>query len=121
MKKQILVCIHGGESWDSEDSYIAFLKNEFTVAPYSPKPSGWKTSLRDTAYSLGWDVYMPEFPSKIHAKYTEWKIVFEKILDTIQSSNISTQETKLIFLGHSLGGCFLFSYLSSEAGARKFQ
>jgi predicted alpha/beta hydrolase family esterase len=49
---------------------------------------------------------MPQMPSPDNAHYNEWLIVFKKLLECIPY----TEET--IFVGHSLGGCFLLKALS---------
>ncbi len=45
-------------------------------------------------------------PNKIHARYTEWKTLFEALISQFESSD------QLTFVGSSLGGCFLLKYFS---------
>jgi predicted alpha/beta hydrolase family esterase len=60
----------------------------------------------------------------LNARYDEWVIIFERILDHIQDSlgqNIPWEGPQVVFIGHSLGGCFLLTYLSSFQGYQRFQ
>ncbi|MDR0369151.1 MAG: alpha/beta hydrolase [Candidatus Peribacteria bacterium] len=45
-------------------------------------------------------------PNKQNAKYKEWKIVFEKIVDKLDNN--------FILIGHSLGAMFIVKYLSEH-------
>ena len=103
MKKQIIV-IHGGSSYDTYDQYIADLK-EFTFDLERTNRKGWKDNLTS---DLGpdYEIIMPEMPNWWNARYTEWKIWFEKILPLLNK--------EIILIGHSLGGIFLAKYLAEN-------
>jgi uncharacterized protein len=106
MKKQIII-IHGGETFDTYDDYIEFLKN----AEYNPdKRKKWKDSL---AEDLGDDfsVIQPQMPCQWNAKYKEWKIWFEKVIPYI--------EDDVVIIGGSLGGIFIAKYLSENEFPKK--
>ena len=77
MKKQILV-IHGGDSYSTHAKYLRALKNE-KIDFDKMRASGWKDNLQK---SLGnkFEVFRPQMPNRENARYTEWKIWFEKIL-----------------------------------------
>ena len=49
-------------------------------------------------------VIKPEMPNKDMARYSAWKLWFEKHLPFLDSE-------KLIVIGHSLGAMFLIKYL----------
>lgn len=49
-------------------------------------------------------VIKPEMPNKDMARYSAWKLWFEKHLPFLDSE-------KLIVIGHSLGAIFLIKYL----------
>ncbi len=103
MKKQVFV-IHGGDSFPTYEEYISFLKD----APVNLdryRGRDWKANLQD---DLGkdFDVICPQMPNKNNAKYAEWKIWFDKIV------NLLDQE--IILVGHSMGGIFLAKYLSEN-------
>lgn len=104
MKKQIVV-IHGGDTFNTYDEYISFLKGFVIDSLDYFKGGSWKDSL---GQSLGesFEVIAPKMPNKFNAKYAEWKIWFEKLLPLL--------DQEVIFVGHSLGGIFLAKYLSEH-------
>lgn len=108
MKKQVIF-IHGGETFDTYDEYIEYLKTtEFDPDKFKSKL--WKDSLEE---ELGNDfqVIAPVMPSKYNSKYNEWKIWFEKTFPFL--------ENNVILIGHSLGGIFLAKYLSENDFPKK--
>jgi hypothetical protein len=52
-------------------------------------------------------VIKPEMPNKDMARYSAWKLWFEKYLPFLDSE-------KLIVIGHSLGAMFLIKYLGEN-------
>jgi predicted alpha/beta hydrolase family esterase len=110
MKSQI-VFIHGGDTFDTYEEYLKFLK-EFEVDPEYFNQKKWKDSLKD---DLGndFDIIAPQMPNKSNAKYLEWKIWFEKFIPFIKD--------EVIFIGHSLGGLFIAKYLSENILPRKIK
>ena len=107
MKKQVIF-IHGGETFDTYDDYVKFLK-EFEFDPYK-KVKKWKDSLGE---KLGEDfeIIAPLMPSSYNAKYLEWKIWFEKVIPYIKDN--------VVIIGHSLGGIFVAKYLSENVFPKK--
>jgi predicted alpha/beta hydrolase family esterase len=99
-----VVVIHGGETFDSEEEYLAWL-SAATVDLANVRQRRWKDAL---AGDLGeeYDVLLLKMPNPSDAKYAEWKIWFEKYLPLL--------DEKLMLVGHSLGGIFLAKYLSEE-------
>jgi len=109
-KKQI-VLIHGGDTFETYEEYLAFLKSfELDIGRLSKR--GWKDGL---ASVLGneYDVIAPAMPNKSNAKYREWKIWFEKIIPFLNDG--------VIFVGHSLGGTFLVKFLSENRFPKKIR
>jgi len=102
-KKKIVV-ISGGESWDTYEEYITYLK-EKKYDPYENYGEGWKKLLQDALGEV-YDVIYVMMPSRANAKYDEWVIWFEKLLPYIQMD--------VRFVGHSLGANFLAKYLSEN-------
>jgi len=101
--KQVLI-IHGGNSYNSRESYLHDLRNSelaYERLLYAP---GWKhwlvKQLPDT------DILLPWMPNRDNAVYGEWVIWFEKILPYLQD------DVRLV--GHSLGAMFLVKYLNSR-------
>ncbi|XKT75061.1 MAG: alpha/beta hydrolase [Patescibacteria group bacterium UBA2103] len=103
MKKQIVV-ISGGSAYETHDGYLQALKEkEITLTRL--RPGGWKMHLQ-SVLGDGYDILMPSMPCRDNAKYSEWKIMFEKIVPLL--------DEKVVCIGHSLGAIFLAKYLSEE-------
>lgn len=105
MKKQVIV-IHGADSFDSPEKFLASLKNcEVSLESFLPKKEDWKNSLPQ---ELGeeFEVLVPRMPNKQNARYVEWEIWFERMFPYIRDN--------VILVGHSMGGIFLAKYLSEN-------
>lgn len=102
MKQQVL-CIHGGQAYSRYEAFIADLRS-FTIDPFEEKRR-WRTNL-PAALGEDFEVFLPEMPNKMNAKYLEWKIWFSKYLPYLRDG--------ICLIGHSLGGYFLAKYLSEE-------
>jgi predicted alpha/beta hydrolase family esterase len=112
MKKQVVV-IHGGDTFESQDAYLNFLKNfEINFERYTTKKDDWKPWLRQR---LGeeFEVVLPQMPNKSNAQYAEWKLWFEKLFPFLNED--------VILVGHSLGGAFLAKYLSENVFPKKIK
>ena len=103
--KQVVV-IHGGDTYDTYEAYLASLKN-FTVENidfFRPHPS-WKSGLQD-ALGTAYEVLTPRMPNSNNARYEEWKLWFEKLVPFLDGG--------VILIGHSLGASFLVRYLAEN-------
>lgn len=101
--KQVLI-IHGGDSFNTYDSYLERLKNSTVdYERLKPQPS-WKRWIADQMPDT--DVLLPSFPNSDNAVYDEWKIYFEKLLPFL------SDDVRLV--GHSLGAMFLAIYLNDN-------
>lgn len=110
MPQQILV-IHGGDSFNSYEEYLNFLRNyEIDFNNFNWK--GWKSNLQQ---SLGddFEIILPQMPCANNAKYVEWKIWLEKFLPFLKND--------IILIGHSLGGGFLAKYLAENDFPKKIE
>lgn len=110
-KQQVLV-IHGGTTFETYEDYITYLKNQEVYLERLRFKKDWKENLQS---DLGkkYDVLLPVMPNKINARYLEWAIWFEKIIDQLDDN--------LILIGKSLGGIFLAKYLSENYLSKKIK
>ena len=108
VKRQIIF-IHGGETFDTYDNYLEYLRNcEFD--PYKERGERWKDTLGEKLGS-DFEIIAPQMPSQKNAKYSEWKLWFEKV--------IPYMEDNVVIVGHSLGGIFVAKYLSENDLSKK--
>lgn len=103
MKHQLVV-IHGGDTFETYERYISFLKS-FQIDLGRMQRPDWKDTLQG-ALGEGFDVIAPRMPNKWNAKYPEWKLWFEKIVALLGD--------EITLVGHSLGGSFLARYLAEN-------
>lgn len=112
MKKQV-VLIHGGDTWETYEQYLEYLKNrEIDFEKHGLRKDDWQGNLGER---LGdnYQVIRPEMPSKRNAKYLEWKIWFEKFFPFLND--------EVILVGSSLGGTFLAKYLAENQFPKKIK
>lgn len=108
MKKQIII-IGGGNTFDSYKQYISFLK-KIKLDFERMNSAGWKDTL-EKDLGRGFEVIRPKMPNPSNAKYSEWKIWWEKIIPHL--------EKEVVLVGHSLGGIFLAKYLLENKFPKK--
>lgn len=108
MKQQIFL-IHGGNASPTYEEYLDYLHNK-KVTLENLLSKDWKSFLQEELGD-GFVVYQPKMPNRQYARYSEWKMWFEKY--------IPFMEDNVILIGHSLGGIFLAKYLSEEAFPKK--
>ena len=108
-----LIYIHGGDSFATEESYLKFMKEFYIPMNLEPWKSDSKTKWRDVLskkWIENWGiVYCPTMPNKQRALYSDWKMVFEALVEKLQTS-----EDEIYLIGGSLGWCFLLKYFSEE-------
>jgi len=108
MKRQIIV-IHGGDTFNTQGEYLSFLKN-FEINFERLKQKGWKEKLAENL-NPDYEVIQPKMPNNMNARYSEWKIWFEKMIPFF--------DKEIILVGHSLGGLFIAKYLSENQFPKK--
>ena len=111
--QKTLIFVHGGESFEWYDEYLNWI--ETTAISWNMKPfliyddwKKWKIELAKKFTDLWNLVYMPSLPNPQNAKYAEWKLFFDSWILKIEILG------ELIFIGSSLGGCFLLKYFSEK-------
>jgi len=105
MKRQVFY-IHGGETFDTHNHFIAHLTHkEIRDLPGAESFVKWTKTLPE---ELGpqYEVFMPAMPNKENAQYEEWKIWFERHFEYLHDD--------LILIGYSLGAMFFTRYLTEN-------
>lgn len=106
--KQI-IAIHGGDAFPTYDAYIAALTS-YKVELGDSDKRGWKANLYKDLDS-GYEITLPRMPNANNAKYSEWKLWFEKYILLVEDG--------VVLIGHSLGGIFLAKFLAEEVFPKK--
>jgi predicted alpha/beta hydrolase family esterase len=103
--KPQIIHIHGGDSFDNDEDFFAYLKT-FPYNPYAVESQKWKNWIKESVAETH-DFIAPQFPNAFNARYQAWVIWFEKMLPHLRDD--------LTLVGYSLGGGFLLRYLSENA------
>lgn len=108
-----IIFIHGGESFGTHKEYIDWIQTTAVLWNTTPfeiteTKKRWKLEIAQQITEQGSLVYLPEFPNPQNAKYDEWKLFFDAWISQIQLP------WDIIFVGTSLGGCFLLKYFSEQ-------
>lgn len=112
MKKQIFI-IHGGMTFRTDKEYMHFLRTaELDFERFRSAKDNWKDTM---SKKLGrtFEVILPVMPSKMNAKYADWKIWFNKFVPHMRKG--------VVLVGHSLGAIFLVKYLSETKLSKKIR
>ncbi len=109
-KRQQIVVIHGGSTFDSSETYSYFLDSFVVNLDRLRYQRDWKETLQEELGSA-FDVLLPKMPNNTNAQYMEWKKMFEKIMDKVDEN--------VVLIGHSLGALFLTKYLSENSLSKK--
>ncbi len=104
MEKPQLVFVHGGDALRDSEKLYALLRSR-TFNPYETRQK-WQEVLFEHLRTT-YECHRLEMPNKYWADYEAWKIWFEKMVPFLRE--------KVVLVGHSLGGGFLFRYLSENA------
>ncbi len=106
MEKKQIVFIHGGNAFSNYGTFLTYLQTKEINDPLDLETvKRWQPTIRE-ALGETHEVYHPLMPNKQNAKYTEWKLWFERYHMFLRDG--------VILIGHSLGGYFLAKYLSEE-------
>lgn len=105
-QKQQVMHIHGGEPWASDDDYINYLKTKKVKLHSTFLTKRWHYNYESFLSKDTYQVIRPDMPCKVNARYSEWKIWFERHIEFLRDD--------IILIGHSLGGNFLAKYLAEE-------
>ncbi|MCX6712149.1 MAG: alpha/beta hydrolase [Candidatus Vogelbacteria bacterium] len=107
MKTQIIL-IHGGNTFKSQRDYLHNLKTrEISLE----KKVRWSGDYLDKNLGKKFEIIRPRMPLQDNAKYSDWKIHFERFIPHLKNG--------VILIGGSLGGIFLAKYLSENKFTKK--
>lgn len=109
-KKQQVIVIHGGSTFDSPEAYSRSLDSLVINLDRLRYQRDWKETLQE-ALGPAFDVFLPRMPNNTNAQYTDWKKMFEKVMDKVDEN--------VVLVGHSLGALFLTKYLSENSPSKK--
>jgi len=107
---QVLV-IHGGNAFETNEEYFSYLQNK-ELSLEDLKFKGWKDNLAKNL-GEGYEVIAPRMPNSQDARYKEWKIWLEKVINLLDDD--------LVLIGHSLGGICITKYLSENISPKKIK
>ena len=107
VKRQIFL-IHGGMTFRNNKDYIKWLKTRQISLDMSKK---WALAYLDKQLGKRFQIIRPRMPLPENAKYSDWKIHFERFFPYLKDN--------IILIGSSLGGIFLAKYLSENKFPKK--
>ena len=103
-----LIFIHGGDSFLDDSSYVDFLQKSYVPSYSKPwedvSKKDYRVPMARKWVQEGWKVYYPTMPNKQNARYRDWKIIFDGIIEKLSTGD------RLTLVWWSLGGCFLLKY-----------
>lgn len=106
MQKKQVFYIHGGGAYSNYEDYLDDLQNTpMWSASDKESTKRWSHTLRETL-GADYQVFTPEMPNKLNAKYNEWKIWFERHFEFLHDG--------LILVCWSQGAMFIAKYLSEN-------
>lgn len=100
--------VHGGMTFKNKKDYLHFLK---TRQISIEKKTRWSDDYLDKALDKNFEIIRPRMPLQDNAKYSDWKIYFERYIPYLRNNGI--------LIGSSLGGIFLAKYLSEHKFPKK--
>jgi predicted alpha/beta hydrolase family esterase len=102
-KKTQIFIVHGGMTFKNNKDYLHFLKNRsISLDSFS----SWKDEYLDKMIGEDFQIIRPRMPMAENAKYTDWKIHFERYIPLLRDN--------VILIGNSLGSIFFAKYLSEN-------
>ncbi len=107
-KKTQILLIHGGETFTNKKDYLRYLKTrQISIG----KKISWSGDYLDKELGKNFEIIRPRMPLQDDAKYSDWKIHFERHIPYLRNN--------IILIGNSLGGIFLAKYLSEHKFPKK--
>jgi len=107
-KKTQVFFIHGGETFKNQKDYLHYLK---TRKISLERKARWSAVYLRKNLGRNFEIIKPRMPLQDNAKYSDWKINFERYIPYLKNN--------VILIGNSLGGIFLAKYLSEHKFPKK--
>lgn len=106
MNKQQVFYVHGGDAFTDYHAFIHELKTrEVRNLPNVEQPKKWTdTFVEDLGEEF--EVFTPQMPNAMNAKYEEWKLWFERHFEYLHDG--------IILVGWSLGAMFFVRYITEN-------
>ena len=95
-------------TFKNKKDYLNYLKNRSVSIEKTPK---WALEYLDKELGKKFDIIRPRMPLSENAKYSDWKLYFERFIPLLKNN--------VILIGNSLGGIFLAKYLSEHKFPKK--
>jgi predicted alpha/beta hydrolase family esterase len=109
MKRKIQVFIvHGGMTFKNKKDYLHFLKTRKISIEEKIR---WTGDFLKKKLGDNYHIIRPRMPLQDNAKYSDWKIYFERFFPYLTNN--------IILIGTSLGSAFLAKYLSENKFPKK--
>lgn len=99
--------IHGGMTFKNKKDYLHYLRTR----KISFGKKFWCKEYLKEELGKKFEIIAPSMPLKEDAKYSDWKIYFERFFPKLRNN--------IILIGSSLGGIFLAKYLSENKFPKK--
>ena len=101
--KQTVLAIHGGDSFPTQEEYVAALQTKEVHLERMKPRVDWKATLEEQL-GVHYEVFLPRMPMRDNADYVLWKLWYERVLEQFPKTPM--------LIGHSLGAMFLVKYYS---------
>lgn len=102
--------VHGGMTFKNNKDYINYLK---TRTIRLEAKNSWAGAYLHKKLGKQCEIIQPRMPLQDNAKYSDWKIYFERFIPHLRHG--------CILIGGSLGGIFLAKYLSEHKFPKKLR
>ena len=109
-KKTQIFMVHGGMTFKRKKDYLHYLRTR-KISVENKKI--WAMGYFDKKLGKSFEIIRPRMPLQDNAKYSDWKIYFERFIPFLRDG--------IILIGGSLGGIFLAKYLSENKFPRKIR
>ena len=87
-KKTQIFLIHGGSTFKNKKDYLSHLKNKEVSIE---KKIRWSDDYLDKEVGKKFEIIRPRMPLSENAKYSDWKLYFERFIPLLKNNIILIQ------------------------------